>query len=155
MYWHSEHHEKKVVSICRLKQPKPPKNGFFRAFFVTPLRFSKIKCLIGFQQFNFLLLIIKKKFLNFDFDLHTLGTLYKILKWGKFLLNYVIFGLLPHKSRYIDVNDRKLVIKLFLDLQVVKDYFQSKFGVVLTKKKMFDFHTSNNPTTHLFVETNC
>ena len=53
----------------------------------------------------------------------------------------------------IDVNDRKLVIKLFLDLQVVKEYFQSKFGVVITKKKMFDFHTSNNPTTPLFVET--
>ena len=128
MHLHSGHNEKKFVSICRLKQPKPPKNGFFRAFFsYPPYRFSKVKCLIGFQQSKFFLLIIKKKFLNFNFDLHTQGTLYRILKQGNFLLNRVIFGLLLHQSMFTDGNDRKLTKQLFLSLRDVKNFSQSKF----------------------------
>ena len=99
---------------------------------------------------TFLLWSKAKSFLNLDVDLHTQGTLYRILKWTKFLLNYVIFGLLIHKSRYIDENDREFIKKLFLVLQVAKHYSQLKFLVVLTNKKMFDFQTSNNPTTHFF-----
>ena len=39
-----------------------PQKRFFRAFFVTSSQFSKVKCLIGFQQSKFFLLIIKKSF---------------------------------------------------------------------------------------------
>ena len=102
---------KKVVSFFWVCVLKAQKSLFLGRFFHTPYRFSQVKCLVGFQQSKFLLLIIKKKFLNFNFDLHTQGTLYRILKQGNFSLNCVIFGLLLHQSMFIDENDRKLTKK--------------------------------------------
>ena len=82
--------------------------------------------------------------------MRTQGTLYRILKQRKFLLNCVIFGLSLRESMFIDEimeKSQKIITEparrqKLLSVEVLKSL----------KKKMFDFWTSDNPTTQFFVE---